>query len=359
MSPTFRPNCLPVLIGSLPLNDHRQAVRLVLRHTPEIPVWPQLPVRPQEGMMAQFLPGLPGVRTVKDRQLVDTTDGMFDDQLVAFYEAYLAVSEGTGTLEGSRFELTPDVAGGFFALLEEIKHLSAPPVALKGQVTGPFTFTTGVTDQNKRAVFYNEQVRDAAVKLLALKARWQVRRMGATGCPVIIFIDEPALAGFGSSEFIGVSGDDVSACLQEVIAAIHAEDGLAGVHVCANTDWSVVLKSGADIVNFDAYTYFDKFILYPGLVKTFLLNGGILAWGIVPTLRAEDIERETADALAAQWQAKARQVAALGVAPAVIQAQSLISPSCGAGSLSLTHATRVLELTRAVSLRLRATPMDR
>lgn len=355
MPPSFRPNCLPVLIGSLPLDDHRQAARLVLRYTPEIPVWAQLPVHPQEGMLAQFLPGLPGVRTVGDRQLVDTADERFDDQLVAFYEAYLAVSEGAGNLDGSRFELTPDVAGGFFALLQAIKGLSPPPVALKGQVTGPFTFTTGVTDQDKRAVFYNEQVRDAAVKLLALKARWQVRRLGAAGCPVIIFIDEPALAGFGSSEFISVSKDDVTACLHEVIAAIHAEGGLAGVHVCANTDWSVVLDSGVDIVNFDAYAYFEKFILYPALVKTFLLKGGILAWGIVPTLRAEDIEGETADSLAAQWQAKARQVEALGVAPEAIKAQSLISPSCGTGALSRAHATRVLELTRAVSLKLRAT----
>ncbi|MFZ2039990.1 MAG: hypothetical protein WAV08_04805, partial [Desulfobacterales bacterium] len=99
MPPSFRPNCLPVLIGSLPLDDHRQAARLVLRYTPEIPVWAQLPAHPQEGMLAQFLPGLPGVRTVGDRQLVDTADERFDDQLVAFYEAYLAVSEGAGNLD--------------------------------------------------------------------------------------------------------------------------------------------------------------------------------------------------------------------------------------------------------------------
>jgi methionine synthase II (cobalamin-independent) len=359
MPPSFRPNCLPVLIGSLPLEDHHQALRLVLRHTPEIPVWAQLPAHPQEGMMAQFLPGLPGLKTIGERQLVDTADGGFDDGLVAFYEAYLAVSEGAGDLDGSRFALTPATAGGFFALLQALKDLQPPPAALKGQVTGPFTLTTGVSDQDKRAIFYNPQVRDAAVKLLALKARWQVRRLGAAGCPVIIFIDEPALAGFGTSEFISVSKDEVAACLEEVIAAIHAEGGLAGVHVCANTDWSVVLDSEADIVNFDAYAYFDKFILYPDRIKAFVARGGILAWGIVPTLRTEDIERETAGALADRWQTQARQVAALGLAPAAIQAQSLISPSCGVGALSLAHATRVLELTRAVSLKLRATPIDR
>jgi hypothetical protein len=47
-----------------------------------------------------------------------------------------------------------------------------------------------------------------------------------------------------------------------VVDAIHTDGGLAGIHVCANTDWSLVLESGADIVNFDAYAYFDRFILY-------------------------------------------------------------------------------------------------
>ena len=34
------------------------------------------------------------------------------------------------------------------------------------------------------------------------------------------------------------------------------EGGLVGVHVCANTDWSLVLDSSADIVSFDAYALF-------------------------------------------------------------------------------------------------------
>ena len=46
------------------------------------------------------------------------------------------------------------------------------------------------------------------------------------------------------------------------IDAIKAAGGMAGVHVCANTDWSLVLDSGADILSFDAYGYFDKLILY-------------------------------------------------------------------------------------------------
>jgi hypothetical protein len=104
---------------------------------------------------------------------------------------------------------------------------------------------------------------------------------------VIIFIDEPALAGFGSSELISISKEEILACLREVVDAIHTDGGLAGIHVCANTDWSLVLESGADIVNFDAYAYFDRFILYGDPIREFLAAGGMLAWGIVPTLEPE------------------------------------------------------------------------
>jgi methionine synthase II (cobalamin-independent) len=174
----------------------------------------------------------------------------------------MAFSEDPDRLPGSRFALTKATGKGVAALLDTLGRIKTPPVAVKGQVTGPITFCTGVKDQDDRAIFYNETLRDAAVKRLALNARWQIRTLSGPGCPVIIFIDEPALAGFGSSELISISKEEILACLQEVVDAIHTDGGLAGIHVCANTDWSLVLESGADIVNFDAYAYFDRFILY-------------------------------------------------------------------------------------------------
>jgi methionine synthase II (cobalamin-independent) len=233
------------------------------------------------------------------------------------------------------------------------RSLSSLPVAVKGQITGPITFSTGIHDQNKNAIFYNEQLRDAAVKLIALKAKWQVRQLSTLGCPVIIFFDEPALAGYGTSEFISISLDEITSCFEEVMEAVRSEGGLAGVHVCANTDWSLVLKSSADIVSFDAYSYFDRFILYPDLIKTFIESGRILAWGIVPTGDVEDIEKETTDSLLAQWEEKVQAIVALGINRSRLLAQSLITPSCGTGSLSLDLAKKVLRITREVSDRAR------
>ncbi len=226
-------------------------------------------------------------------------------------------------------------------------------MAVKGQITGPVTFGTGLNDQNKKAIFYDDRLRDAAVKILAMKAGWQVRTLSKFGCPVILFFDEPALTGFGSSAFISISREDIEACFDEVIEAVHAEGGLAGIHVCANAEWPLILESTADIVSFDAYSYFDRFLLYPDELRKFFESGKIVAWGIVPTLNAEDVEKETTDSLVALWEERIEKVESLGIERSIILSQSLITPSCGTGSLSLEHATKVLRLTKEVSEQIR------
>jgi len=353
MESTFQPRGLPALIGSLPLTDHVQACQLVLEYTPQIPLWIQLPAHKEEGMVPQFMPGLPGICTTAERVYIDTAQDDFENDILKFYEDYMAVANGGSDLSTSRFALNQETARGFFVFVEQLKRLEAPPAALKGQITGPFTFCTGISDQNKKAIIYDEQMKDAAIKLLALKSRWQVQQLNQFNCPVLVFLDEPALAGFGSSEFISISRDEIAQSLEEVIAGVHAEGGLAGVHVCANTDWTLVLDSAADIVSFDAYAYFDRFILYADQIKAFLNAGKMIAWGMVPTLDPDELEKATTASLVDQWRQKAAQIQKLGIDSDQLIAQSLITPSCGAGSLSVEQAIKVLKLTREVSQQIR------
>ncbi len=351
--PVFQPNCRPALIGSLPMTDHKEAQALVMKHTPNVPLWVQLPKYKEEGMMAQFITGMPGLVQTPERMYVDTDSPQFNEEMVAFYEEYIAISEDATDLDNSRFVLTEGTAKGFFALIEALTQSTLPLAAVKGQITGPVTFGTGVQNAAGQAIFYDTQSRDAAVKLLAMKAKWQARKLVEFGAPVMIFFDEPALTGFGSSAFISITKEDILACFDEVIEAVHQEGALAGIHVCANADWSLVLESTANVVSFDAYAYFDKFMLYPELVRKFMARGNILAWGIVPTLHAEDIDKETAESLYENWREKANRLSQIGIAEEAIATQSLITPSCGTGSLSLAHATKVLTLTRDLAKMIR------
>ncbi|MBB5347786.1 hypothetical protein JWG42_04335 [Desulfoprunum benzoelyticum] len=349
----FTPRALPVLIGSLPLQEHAAAIELIMAHTPEIPLWPQLPVFRDEGMLRQFLPGLPGISEMDDRLFINTEKDEFEAEILAFYEEYLSVAEDAVDLADSRFTLSEKEAKGFFTFLDIAHRNKEALIALKGQITGPITFCTGLVDQGGKAIFYNDQLRDAAVKLLALKARWQTRRMKEIAETVLLFFDEPALAGLGSSAYITITADEIIACLAETFEAVRAEGGLVGVHVCANTEWPVIFDAGIDILSYDAYSFFDRLILYPEHLRSFLQRGGILATGIVPT-DEELIDRESADSLVARWDQQTTQLEQLGISRDKIIAQTLITPSCGTGSISPDHARKVLEMTRDVSAFIRS-----
>jgi hypothetical protein len=350
----FTPDARPLLIGSLPLDDHAQALDLVFEHTPEIPLWVQLPKFKEEGMIRQFMYGLPGVAEKDDTWFIDTQDPQFDEAFIQFFEDYLILSEPDADFQASRFAFTPLTGKGFFHFLKRVDRNPGGFIALKGQVTGPITFCTAVKDEAERDIFYNDQLRDAAVKRLAMNARWQSKEFAKRGAVPIVFLDEPALAGFGTSAYITITRADVQACIEEIVQEIHAEKGLAGVHVCANTEWDLLLDTSIDIISFDSFSYFDKFILYPKAIKAFLGRGGILAWGIVPTGDADLISQQSSDGLTEKLADQIRQVTTLGIPEKKVMAQSFVTPSCGTGSLDPVSAARVLELTKTVSEKIRA-----
>ncbi len=351
---SFKANARPVLVGSLPMTDHDAATRLVMEYTPEIPLWVQLPQFLEEGMINQFLPGLPGLAEQGDKIFIDTGQADFDEQFLAFFEDYLALAEPGADLDGSRFTFTKQTGKGFAEFIRQVDSSPALFPALKGQVTGPITFATAVKDQQGKDIFYNDQLREAAVKHLALNAGWQARTFAQRGATPIIFLDEPALAGFGTSAYITITREDVMACINEIVTVIHRENGLAGVHVCANTEWDMLLETSIDIINFDAFSYFDRFILYPKQIKAFMAKGGILAMGIVPTEKADVIGAQTLDGLTRMFDNQISQLTGiLGMDRQAILEQVLITPSCGTGSLDLDSAKRVLALTRDLSAAVR------
>ena len=334
------------LIGSMPQRDRERAIGLVLQAAPEIPAWPQLPAYPAEQMMAQYIEGLPGIVTEEGRQFVRCDTPEFDQQVLLFYERYLALGEGPLQTEASRFGMGEATSATFRCFLETIKGANLPLRALKGQIVGPFTLLSGLKDQDGRALIYDERFLDIIPKLLGLKARWQIELMQPFGVPVIIFLDEPGLAGFGSSAFITVSAELVLRLLAEVVDAVHTAGGIAGIHVCANTDWLLAFQSNFDIINFDSYGYFDKFALYRKEWLQFMAQGGNIAWGIVPTSDLNAIQAETPEGLAGRWTGQIRELAAGQMEMEEVIVHSFFTPSCGCGSLPEDYAARVLDLLK-------------
>lgn len=347
---SFEPRCLATAIGSLPHADPDHAVRIVLNHIPDAPVWPQLPANGiNEQMEVQYSEGIPRVviDRVKERMYIDTT-GDTSAELAAFYENYVAE-------DPEPFRITPAFAKGIPALEAALEAAPGTRRFVKGQTTGPISFGLTIVDENKRAIYYNEEFIDVVVKALAMKCRWQIRKFRKYAEGVICFVDEPILSAFGSSTYVSVTRDDVVAKLGEVVEAIHAEGAIAGVHCCGNTEWTILMDAGADIVNFDAFDYGETIALYPQAVKRHLESGKALAWGIVPTNSAK-IQAETPETLIAKFHALVDHLAhTAGVSRELILRQALITPSCGTGSLPVADAERVFTTLSAVSGELRAT----
>lgn len=350
----FKPRGLATAIGSFPYKDAHRALELIFQYIPEAPCWPQLPqLAPEEDMVAQYIEGLPGVVWIsKERRLFFNTEGpVFDEGIVHFYEKYLAVTDDNETDLLEEFAITDRHSAGFYAFQERLWFADdlGPVKYLKGQVTGPVTFGLGLPDQTGKASFYSETLRDVITKNLAMKAKWQIEKLSEFGKKCIIFIDEPVLASFGSSAMISVSREQVVKVLTEIVEAIHASDGLAGVHCCGNTDWSMVLETPVDILSIDAYGYGETLFLYPDELRAFILRGGTIAWGIAPT--SEQAVTESAEALVFKYEGFLNQIAALGFSTETLHVATMFTPSCGTGSLSEDLAESVFATLSAVSRR--------
>lgn len=337
MTEQFLLNGATTAIGSVPGADAGEAVRFILDGRLDIPVWPQLPQRSfWERMIPQYSEGLPFLR-VDEREKRIWCDVPEDksEGLTEFYQKFLA-----GDVDA--FENTPRTAAGLYAFLDEVKARSLKFECIKGSVTGPVTMTLGIADREKRPIFYDADMRDAAVKLLAMKARWQIRLLAPYCARVLIFLDEPVLASFGTSAYLGLTAEDVRAAFSEIIEVIHEEDALAGVHCCGNTDWSMVMSAGFDVVNFDAYEYAHNVALYPETVSEFLRGGGVFAWGIVPT--TDEIDSVDARGLWKKLEEGMSLLTAKGIAESDLRRQCLLTPSCGAGGLRPEQCEKVFNL---------------
>ncbi len=316
-------------IGSLPHHSAIDGCGLVLSSF-DIPFWPQFPkISFKEFMIPQFSEGMPFLKLDPDKQLI-WLEKNSSDELERFYES---------CTPESRIAISEDYAQGLHAFLRMIKGRRFN--ILKGHVTGPLTFTLGLKDNAGKAAYFDEEFREISLMLLQAKTRWQIDMLKQHADGVIIFIDEPILSALGSSSYLGVSTEEALRLLQEMVKTIKAEGGIAGIHCCGNADWPMVMKSGSDIVNFDAYDYLDTLALYHDECRNFLEKGGYFAWGIVPT--SDAISGENPDSIRERFQSGLLTLSR-HIPKNLILSHMLLSPSCGTGSRTVEEAVKIFQL---------------
>jgi len=320
-------------IGSLPSIDPEEACRLVL-DTFDIPFWPQLPkLSFHESMIPQFSEDMPAIKIDAQRGSM-WIEKDIGDTLTGFYETYS---------EGWRSAISEGYAKGLYTMIRLLRDKALN--ALKGQITGPLTFTLGLKDSEGRPVYFNEELREISLMLLKAKIRWQMDMLKPFAEHIVLFIDEPILSALGSTSYLGVEPQEALRLLKETADAIKHAGGIPGVHCCGNADWPMVIKSGTDIISFDAYGYIETISLYPAEFTEFLQGGGYLAWGIVPT--TESIREENTDSIKKRFY-KGSEILSKSIPTDLLLSRILLTPSCGAGSRSIEETLKIFQLLKSL-----------
>jgi len=342
----------PLAIGSLPHKSAKDALDYVFELFKNTPFWPQLGnVDKKEDMIVQYTQNIPGIVYDKkcDKYFFEADSDKFFEDVETFYSDYELITSGEDVSLLDKYAITPPYSAAFGEFITRIDKTK--PEFIKGHVTGPFTFGVAICDRDGRCGFFDDTLRDIATKGLILKALWQIKefKKHSPNSKIIIFVDEPAVCQYGTSAFVTVQKSQITETFEQVISAIQAEGALAGIHCCGKADWEMMIDVGFNILNLDAYLYAQNLALYPKKVDNFLRKGGYIAWGVVPTLDKDALEKMDIEKAVEIFKNAVAVLTSKGIDENLIIKQSVVSPSCGAGGLDIALAKKAMKLTVELS----------
>ena len=349
-------------IGSLPFKGEtapKDAIEAVFKNYEEIPFWPQLPnYSHDEDMVIQYAINMAGLTTDGTKYYFNEESEEFALALEEFYFDWEIISNAESFEECEevldKYAISEKSSSTFRLFLEKIKNNPKVKYA-KGSVTGAFTTSTSISDSEGKCAYYNEILRDIIAKTIALKAVWQIKEIKKANSDItpIIFMDEPSVSQLGSSAFLTVEDNEVLEMFNIVSSLIKKFNGIVGMHCCGKSNWEIPIKAHVDMINFDSYLYPQSVALHHKKIQEFLNDGGILAFGIIPTMDDNLILKITEEELIEKFESALNMFVEKGLNKEQIIKQSFITPSCGCGSLSIEGANKVIYHTKKLSENLR------
>ncbi len=272
-------NCQTTAMGIMPHIDVGKALELAL--TVDIPFWPQLPkVNFFEDMYAQVSEHFPGILLDTEKREVRFSI----DRFYADLEEYLPRWE-----EEDFFRLSPDYSVVFHQFLEQ--DLSSYKY-IRGQSIGPVSYGLKILDETKKPMIYYDEVRQIVFDFVAKKLRAQLSEMREVHPGAFVWVDEPGLEMI----FMAITGYTSERAKEDYRVFLENFPGPGGVHLCGNPDWSFLLQMELDVLSLDVLARGHIFSRYADDVRTFLDRGGIISWGITPTM-TEEFEKENVQSM--------------------------------------------------------------
>ncbi len=335
-------------IGSLPHAFVDAAMNFSFSLT--IPFLPQVPIRnPKEFMVAQAVEGMPGV--------VEGDAGYVTLDLAAWNKGAnaLAGKLETAFLDGEirsdafqSFEPSPEYWSCWNPFLYELEERKIP--LAKIQISGPMTTQWALRFTDGGFADRNPEVGTQVFRLVLARAIAMCRRVRATGAQPMIYLDEPGFYGFSWKN------PRHAMALQELrlfLQTLRKERALVGIHCCSNTDWGAILSLPLDVLSIDTNLSLNLLLTQQEALKKFIVGGGRLSLGAVPTgVHAVKIRSHRPELLLEHLLETFD--AQLGKDPELVHqilASAIYTPACGLALQSIEDAEAILgELTGLAAL---------
>ena len=309
-------------VGSLPHRSASAAVEFSIAHF-DLPVVPRLPRRSgAESLANQALVGVPGVEMGPYGTLAVDIARLDPDAPVTT-------------------DLLTDNFVGFRAFTELAPQLHVDGRLVKWQVVGPVTL--GLTLLRAGAPD------DLAFRGAAQAIRAHVLALGSalsTALPnsaQLVMFDEPLMVDLMSNDF-PLPPDTVADMLSTAMATAQPF-GAIGLHCCFEADWPSLIEAGPQVLSIPAT---EAVVEVSGYIDRFIENGGRVAWGAVGTGGPIGITASRSwHSLSDIWCKMVKR----GSDPAVLRAQSLLSPQSGLASYSPAVAEDICRSLHDISLR--------
>lgn len=149
-----------------------------------------------------------------------------------------------------------------------------------------------------------------------------------------------------------VNRNDVIDVFSELTDSLMSQDCLVGIHCCGNTDWGMLMDAeGIDIINFDAFDFQERFVLYADNLNSFLRKGGMICWGVIPTQGYNT--SQTPEGLSQKIKSGLDILVKKGIDRELLLERLMISPACGLGTLDAQKAEGILNLLNQTSVFIR------
>jgi len=256
-------------VGSLPFVDPARAIEFVARYAPEVPFWPQLRrLSSRESAIPQLLgPAFKQVVTVRGEY--------------AFHVPPDRLDRFASSLAREDAKLEPGNAAGFYAFADAFSRGAFPHArAAKGQCMGPVT-TACALESEGTSLVERADLRDIIAGHVVRMANWQAEAL-LRMCPSVVLVLDEAYLGVALRTRPALRADLVD-LLRAVVLRVRRPGVLVGLHCCDQLPFAVLNEIAPDLFSFDAH-HGGAVFASDAEARRFVLLGGHVAWGWVPTL---------------------------------------------------------------------------